>query len=415
MTQGKDVGDALVEPALAPIRKASGHLRDGVIADGLAGFAKSELLAGLKNGIQNAARQVGFPPNEVEKLLPWDTLLPALDKLDTAQAAAIQAYREQAVSVGGLLTGLSRGTAVDVYRESGAMALRNVAQRFVRDKELYVPLDALAAEISTWEALVAQCGDILEGSPLVARSLARRRLFRVISVVLLLVLVGVGASMWWSEKQIKDARSRVESIITDKDPCRVETIASADMTRATPDQLQRRDARLQSCAAQRATTARETGCETLAKNFAAGKLTADDLGQAKTAAALLGKAIEQKLDAEDLLRTPKDMPCQETPAASQFFGTYSKYAAGSARAWASATQVSDDLRTALKNKDLQNISVWRDELEKRAEPRAAKAILSGKPNDLTEAKAICEFKASFGLDLGKKCSGLLSFLASTKR
>lgn len=415
MTQGKDVGDALVEPALAPIRKASSRLRDGAIADGIAGFAKVELMAGLKNGIAQAAARVGFPPGEVEKLLAWDTLLPALDKLDAAHAAAANAYREQAISVGGLLTGLSRGTAVDVYRESGALALRNVAQRFVRDKELYGPLEALAKEIGAWEALVAQCGDILEGSPLVTRSLKRRQMFRLISVSVILLLMGAGGWVWWSDKKIKDARARVESLIANTDPCKVETIASADAARATADQLQRRDARLQICATQRAIEARETGCATLAKNFASGKLTAEDLSQAKTTASLLEKALEQELEAEDLLRTPKEMPCQDTPAADQFFGTYAKAAAGSVKAWTTATKVSDDLRTALKSKDLQNTKAWRDELERRAEPRAAKAILSGKPADMAEAKSICEFQNSFGLELGKKCAGLLAFLASRQR
>jgi hypothetical protein len=60
------------------------------------------------------------------------------------------------------------------------------------------------------------------------------------------------------------------------------------------------------------------------------------------------------------------------------------------------------------------VTIWRDELSERAEPLAAKAILSGKPADMTGAKAICEFQGSFGFELGRKCSGLLSFLATRR-
>jgi hypothetical protein len=415
MVQGKDVGDALVEPALAPIRKASGRLRDGAIADAIAGFAKAELLAGLKDGIQNAANRVGFPASEVERLLAWDTLLPALDRLDAAQIAAAQSFREQSSRVGGLLTGFSRGTAVDVYRESGALALRNVAQRFVRDKELYTPLEALATEISAWEALVAQCGDIVEISPLVTKSLKRRKIMRIGALTVVLLLLFAGSVVWWSEKKVKDARAHIEAAIANADPCHVETISSADAANATPDQMRRIDDRLKECASVRAIAAREAACETLATNFAAGKLTPEDANQAKSAAALLARAVKLELEPNDLLQTKKDMPCQDTRAANRFFATYAHSAASSAGAWTTTMRVSDDLREALKSKELEKVTIWRDELNKRAEPSARKAILSGKPEDMAGAKSICEFQGSFGFELGKKCSGLLSFLATTKR
>jgi len=414
MVQGKDVGDALVEPALAPIRKAAGRLRDGAIADGIAGFSKAELAAGLQNGIQQAAARVGFPRTDVEKLLPWDSLNPTLEKLDAAHAAAANAYREQAVSVGGLLTGLSRGTAVDVYRESGALALRNVAQRFVRDKELYGPLEALAVEIAAWEALIAQCGDILEVSPLVTRSLKRRQMVRIAIASVFMVVLAVVGFVLWSQKQVKDARARVESAIADKDPCKVESISSADAMHATPDQVTRRKGRQEACASVRAIAARQEACATLATNFAAGKLTPEDEKQAQTAAPLLARAVKSELKEDDLLQTPQGMPCQDTPAGKRFFDIFVKAAAGSGTAWSTTTKVSEEIRKGLKNKDLEQVTTWRDELTRRSEPLAAKAILSGKPEDLASAKAICEFQASFGFELGRKCSGLLSFMAARK-
>jgi hypothetical protein len=415
MIQGKDVGDALVESALAPIQKASTRLQDGAIAEGIAGFGKAELMAGLRTGIENAASRVGFPTKEVEQLLAWDTLLPALEKLDAAQVAATNAFREQAVSVGGLLTGgLSRNTNVDVYRQSGALALGNIARRFVRDKELCEPLEALAAEVGAWEALIAKCGDILEASPLVARSLQRRRLFRIAALAVVLVAASGGGFVWWSKKKVSDAQARVNAIIADADPCKVETIASEDAAHATPDQVRRRDERLKACAAARAIAAREAACETLAKNFEAGKLTPEDLAEAKDAASLLTRAAKLELATDDLLVTRKAMPCQDTPAKDRFFTTYAIAAAGTGSAWTTATQVSADLREALKSKQLAGTTAWRDELSSRGEPLAAKAILSGKPEDMERAKSSCDFQTSFGLEPGKKCSGLLSIMSRSK-
>jgi hypothetical protein len=124
--------------------------------------------------------------------------------------------------------------------------------------------------------------------------------------------------------------------------------------------------------------------------------------------------VKLELEVDDLLQTPQGMPCQDTPAGKQFFDIFVKAAAGSSAAWASTTKVSDDIRKGLKSKDLEKTTTWRDELTRRSEPVAAKAILSGKPEDLASAKAICEFQASFGFELGKKCSGLLSFMAARK-
>lgn len=414
MMQGKDVGDALVESALAPIHKAAGRLKDGAIAEGIAGFAKAELLAGLRAGIDSAAARVGFPPSEVERLLAWDTLMPALDKLDAAHAEATRAWREQAISVGGLLTGLSRNTAVDVYKQSGALALGNIAKRFVRDKPLYEPLEALAAEVGAWEALIAKCGDVLEGSPLVARRLKRRQLLKFAVLAVVLVAASAGGIVLWSKKKISDARARVEGILADADSCKVEAITAKDAAHATPDQLRRRDERMSACSAARAVAAREAACEALAKNFETGKLTPDDLAAAKDAAALLSRATKLDLTTDDLMVTRKSMPCQDTLAKDKFFGIFVTAAAGSGPAWSAATQVSDDLREALKSKKLVGTTAWRDELTRRAEPLAAKAILSGKPDEMDRAKTMCDFHMSFGLEPGKKCSGLLS-LMSAKR
>ena len=153
----------------------------------------------------------------------------------------------------------------------------------------------------------------------------------------------------------------------------------------------------------------------VAKTFEAGKLTDEDLALAKESAPRLVRAQKGELGVDDLLATPKDMPCQDTPAKNKFLQTYAARAGAQATAWATASRVSEDLRVALGSKELEGVTAWREASSARAEPAAARAILSGKPEELEGAKALCDFQSSFGVGLGKKCAGLLAFMATKKR
>ncbi len=411
--QGKDVGDAFVDAALAPIRQATGRLQNGAIADGLAGFGKTELLAGLRNGITRAAASLGCPTSDVEELLGWATFEPAMERLHEAHETATRTFREHASSVGGLLTGLSRNTAVEEYRQSGALCLRNMAQRFVRDKALCQPLEALADEIAAWEALVAKGGDKLEHSTLVTRSLKRRQMVRFVAAGLGLAVVIGGGVYTQSVKQAKDARQRVESAIINDNPCKVESIAATDLAFASENQLRRRDERTAACGLVRAREAHELACATLASNFGKGKLEAADMAKAKESATLLTRAIERKLTAEDLLVTKKDMPCQDTKAPEELFRGYVLHVRKSVGVWATALRLSDDLRADVDRSWLKGDVVamdWLDELNRHAEELATKAILSGNPEAMQSAKASCEFRKTFQGELGKKCSGLMKLM-----
>lgn len=414
MPERKDFGDALVKAALAPIQAANERLRDGALGEGIAALSKAELLGGLKLGIEKAAAVFRLRGPEVEALLPWDALLPALDRVEATQIAAIRAVQQHASGLFGPVSG-SAGmpSAPDGRKRTGAEALLKVARQFAGDTKLCGPIEALAAEISTWETLVSQCGDRLESSPLPARY-TRRRLF--VGVSLGVVLVGsvavVGRSIY-TKRQVEGARARVEAALRAEDPCEVESLAPADVALATPEQVAGEKARLEACAAGRARARRVAACEALAKNFASGKLTPDDLALAGQAAPRFERATKRELGAEDLLAAPKDMPCQDSPAKDRFFRTYALAAAESTKVWAEAPRVSDELREALKSKDLTD-KPFRDELARRAEPAAGRAILSGKPEDLELGQKLCDFARSFGMKDGKKCAGLAAVLAKKR-
>ncbi|MDI1446970.1 hypothetical protein [Polyangium sp. 6x1] len=413
MPERKDFGDALVKAALAPIQAANARLGEGAISEGVAALSKAELLAGLRQGIDKAAVVFKFRSVDVEALLPWDELLPALDRLEAAQIAAMRALQQHTSGTGGPLSGPTQGSAPDGRKQTGTEVLFKVAKRFAADPRICGPLEGLATQVSGWEMLVSQCGDRLESSPLHARFARRKLLVLVALLVVVLGAFSVGARSGYKKKTIDDARARVDAVLRAEDPCAAEGLAPGDIALATPEQVTAEKSRLEACASGRARAKYVAACETLAKNFEAGKLSPDDLAIAKDAAPRLERAQKRELGLPDLVATPKDMPCQDSPSKDRFFGTYATAAAESTKVWAEATRVSDDLCDALRGKDFAT-KPYRNELSRRAEPAAAKAILSGKPEDMELGQKLCDFAASFGIERGKKCTGLAAVVAKKR-
>ena len=411
MPERKDFGDVLVRAALLPVHKASARLREGEIGEGLNELAKDKLLGALKDGAAKSAALFGLEPKDVEAMLPWDTILPALDRLEAAHMAAVHAFLQYATTVGGLLTGFAGGTFVgDVRRQSAAEALASVAKRFVRDQALYDPLVALAAELSTWEMLMMRAGDLIQASPLWSRIRRRQILLRVLVVAVVLSAIVVGVMMHLERKRIAAARERVERLVSAADPCAVEGIAGEDAKHALPDQTKRAEEKKKVCEEGRARARYVTACDTLAKDFEAGALSQEDEALAKEAAPRLLRAAKKQLGTDDLLATERDMPCQDTDAKGRMFRAYAAAAAASTEAWLEATRISDDLRKALAAKELSGVTGYRDDIARRAEAAASRAIFAGKPDEMARAKALCEFAGSFGVTLGKQCKGLLALM-----
>ncbi len=401
MPERKDFGDVLVRAALLPVHRASSRLREGEISEGLNELARDKLVAALQDGAAKSAALFGLPAREVEAMLPWEAIKPALERLEAAHIGAMQAFLQYATSVGGLLTGFSGGTLVgDVRRQSAAEALESVAKRFVRDKALYDPLTALAGELAAWEALVARAGDVVEASPLWGRYRRKQILVRVL----------VGAVVGLERARIRAAQDRVEKLVAAADPCVAETITPEDRKHARPEQTKRAEEKKKICEEGRARARYVAACDTLAKDLEAGALSKEDEELAKEAAPRLERAAKKELGPDDLLATERDMPCQDTDAKGRMFRAYAAAAAASPGAWAEATRVSDELRRALAAKELAGVTGYREDIARRAEALAGRAIFAGKPEEMARAKALCEFQGSFGLPHGKQCKGLLAVM-----
>lgn len=411
MPERKDFGDVLVRAALLPVHRASSRLREGEIGEGLNELSKDKLLAALHDGAAKAAALFRMPARDVEAMLPWETMKPALDRLEGAHIAAMQAFLQYAATVGGLLTGFAGGTLVgDVRRQSAAEALTGVAKRFVRDKALFDPLMALAQELAAWESLVARAGDLVEASPLWARYRRKQLLLRGLVAAVVLGAVGAGVVVSLERARVRAAVERVEKLVAAADPCAAEAITPEDRKHARPDQVKRAEEHQKLCAEVRARQKYLAACDALAKDLEAGALSKEDEELAKEAAPRLVRAAKKELGPDDLLATERDMPCQDTDAKGRMFRAYAAAAAASPGAWAEATRVSDELRQALAAKELAGVSGYRDEIARRAEALAGRAIFAGKPDEMARAKALCEFQGSFGQPHGKQCKGLLALM-----
>lgn len=404
-----DLGATLVQCAKAPVRRASAHLSASRVAEGLEAVSHDNLLAGLRDGIEQTAKRLGASIPDVEKALPWNELSPVLVRITSTHRAAVDIWQKHADAVGGLLTGFSGGTGVtDVKKQSAGEYLSNLAGRFIRDKHLHAPLKQFAVDLLTWEGLIDRCGDCIDHGNLAA-TFRRRRVMRIIAAASLgVVLLIAGGIYAFLKVTVAASRERVEATIAAADPCAVETINDTDRGRALPDQLTRIDGRLVECKKIRVRAKYEEACESLAKHLEAGRLTGDDEEPLKPETlGVLRRVAAGSLKPADFMFPEGDMPCQDVPkAADRLWDAYATAAANSSEAWASIEKVSDKLKKllAVKGRGLSDAS--KAELSKRAEAASLKAIVTGKPDLLQSAKAQCDFNTTFGVEYGRNCKGV---------
>jgi hypothetical protein len=412
---GSDLGATLVQCAKAPVRRASAHLSASRVAEGLEAVSHDNLLAGLRDGIEQTAKRLGASVPDVEKALPWNELSPVLVRITATQRAAAETWQKHSDAVGGLLSGFSGGTGVsDVRKQSAGEYLSNLAGRFVRDKHLHVPLKQFATDLLTWEHLIESCGDRIDHGDLAA-TFRRRRVMRVIIAVSVGVvgLIAVGVYVFL-KLTVAASRERVNATIAAADPCAVEAINDTDRGRALPEQLARIDGRLIECKKIRVRAKYEATCEALATHLEAGRLSGEDEEPLKPEVqGLFRRVAAGSLKPADFMFPEGDMPCQDVPkAADRLWDAYATAAANSSEAWASIEKVSDKLRKllAVKGRGLSDAS--KQELSKRAEAASLKAIVTGKPDLLKSAKALCDFNTTFNVEYGKNCKGVAVALAS---
>lgn len=303
-----DFGNTLREAASAPIVLAFEHWREVRVIPGLNEVTKEKLVAALTQGVQATAKRFGLSPREVEAILPWNEMMAHVNKIEAARVEAQATFERYSLAVGGLLTGLA-GATIEVApgRQSAAQALLNVSRRFSRERDLVGPLKHLSAELDIWEEGIEKAAETINKSNLVRKVLQRRLLLRVSVGFLVFAVFLVVFAFQIRERRIANARARVAARIAGiKDPCTPIDLSDEEQRYALPEHFNAIDEKKKVCEERRAKERYLTSCDTLAKNFEAGKLTPEDEATAKTSAARLVRAATGKLQAEDLMAKPGD-------------------------------------------------------------------------------------------------------------
>lgn len=405
-SDGSDLGATLVQSAKAPVRKACSHLAAAHVTEGLEALSHDNLLGGLREGIQEAAKRVRADPREVERVLPWNDLSPLLVRITSTHKAASEIWQKHADSVGGLFTGSAGGVA-DPKKQSAGEYLNSLAGRFARDKHLANPIRAFATDVLQWEEVIERCGDFVDHADLAAAY--RRRRLIIFSAVGVVVLGGAlgGGTVVSRNMAMAASRERVTKALASADPCAAALIPAEDMAKALPEQVAKQAELTATCAKQKERAKYERACEALAGHLEAGKITPDDEELLKSTVPMMKRVTRGALEVGDLLFPEASMPCQDVPkAADRLWKAYAKAASDSPAAWGAADKASDKLKSLLSGRELSLSSACKAEMSKRAESVGLKAIVGGKADELATAKALCDFGLGLGVEYGKYCTGV---------
>ncbi len=412
-----DFGNTLSEAAFVPIVAAFEQWREVRVIPGLNEVTKEKLVAALTHGVQATAKRFGLSPREVQAILPWAEMLAHVDKIEAARVEAQATFERYSLAVGGLLTGLAGATIeVDPRRKSAAQALMNVSRRFSRERDLVAPLKHLSAELEIWEEGIEKAAETINRSNLVRRVLQRRLMLRVSFGFLIFAAMVLVMAYMIRERRITYARMRVEKrIAAIKDPCTPIELSDEEQRHALPEHFTAIDEKKKVCDELKAKERYLTSCDALAKNFEAGKLTPEDEATAKASAARLVRAAGGKLQAEDLLAKPSDMPCGDTKVKDRLWLAYVKAVVRSTDAWGETPTISDDLRKMLATKEFENETAYKQNIGKEAEAVASKAMGTGKDEIIEQAKKLCQARVDWKLEIGKKCERFLALRESLDR
>lgn len=398
--------------AKAPLKKAVTLLTANRISEALEAISHDNLLTGLREGVHQVAKRISEPVTAVEPVLPWNELSPILLRITSTQRAAAEVWQKHADTVGGLLIGFTGSAAAGTGdRQPGPGAyLNNLAGRFVRDKHLSIPIKAFATDILAWEGLIERCGDFIDQSNL-AETFKRKRLIKLGALIsfVLVAVIGVGVTVGMRVR-LANSRARVDQWLAAKEACDVEKIAPEDRENALPDQLKRAEDKLAECKKKRAREAYEAKCDALVKHLEAGKLEGtDEEDRPAEMVSVLRRIAAGSLKAADFTLTDKDFPCQDVPNVSErLWQAYASAAANSSAAWAEVENVSERLKKLLAEKGRSLSEASKQKLDQKAEEASKKAIVSGKPDLLAKAKALCEFNKTFGVEYGRNCKGVIA-------
>lgn len=418
------LGGTFAVGALGPVHYAGQCILARRVEEGLKELAAENLGGGVVRGVTQAALLVGVAPADIERVLPMAELNGLLARIASSQPRVMEAWKLYAGGLGGLLSGVTDLT-VDGRAPDTALCVSRLAKKVQRDKPLAEPLGRLADDLSDYQDALHRCVTVLNDTTALERAYRMRRLrrFALLGGAAVAILLVAGSVIFVAAR-----RARIAGVIERPDPCAVMELTEVDLDRVSDELRARAEKNRAECEAARAAEAKriederereerereakkaqealEQRCGALASSLAAGKLTPEDEALAKDGASLLGRVARGVLDVSDLGPAEPPLPCKGTKAEAAITAAFRK--AVLARPWdlPKAEGTSAAVRAAIAAGAADLPDKLKSMTGRSAGELAKKAILSGKPDQVQRALALCETAAAMGTAPAGPCDGL---------
>jgi len=410
--------------ALGPVHYAGQLILARRAEEGLRELAVDNLQGGVARGVMQAAARAGVTPADVEQLLPMAELKQLLTRLAASQPRVLEAWKLYAGGLGGLLTGVADLT-VDGRAPDTALCVQRLAKKVARDKPFSEPLQRLADDLLDWQDALHRCVELLNDTTGLEKAYRQRRMRRMLTIVgaAAAAALVVAVVVW-----MRVARAKVLAVIEKPDPCAAMELTAADLDRVSDELRARASGNRLKCEVQRAEEAKrkederlreerereakkaqealEASCEGLAAHLEAGQLTAEDEAFAKGAANLVGRIAKGALELTDYGPAEPALPCKGTKGEARLAAAFRK--AVLAKPWnvPMVEATSAAVREALSQGAADLPAKLKAMMGTRAGDAAKKAFVSGKPEHIARAAALCETAKALGTAPVGPCDGV---------
>lgn len=319
---------------MAPLDLVATLLANNRVPSALSELKPQTMWQALDGSVREMAVSSGWRAEDVWAILPTPSLRVVLNRVARDQAEALFTWQGLNGPFG--LMDLTADVDTDPASVGGsavsaAGGLLKLSQKVAKDRQLAVPLQRLASDVAEWEALVDKSSQLVASGAL-ALDYRRKRIQRTALVLLPFCLLATGLAAFVFALY---ARSQVDRLQSEADPCVADKISFLQARLATPGQRQRHEQLSGACTQQMEQTAQlqrdqlareqlerqarkaaelhKADCEILATSIKDGKpvrsttLTAPEFE-------LISRIQNKALLPADLGPEPTGLPCEATSA-----------------------------------------------------------------------------------------------------
>jgi len=431
MSASARIGSVFARAAIGPVGYAASCITANKIPVGLDELAPEGLVGAFRRGLEEVARLAAVPVSDVERSLPMGQLAALEERLRVSQPAAVRAWKMFAGQFGFLdvITALT----VDGRRPDIDLCLERLAGKVRADKELSLPLRALAQDMAAWTELLERTQETLEQGAWLAAALRRRQLVRFGLMGLgLLAVVAMTAGI----VLVRTRRTRVDARLSEADPCSVEALTPAELDYASSSQLGAVGDKRDACAAKRAAEERArkeaeavaakraaeeraraeriTACQRLASELEKGTLSPQSRAAAGDAAPLAERIATRALIPADLGPDDAKRPCSDTPSLQRIDAAFATAMFSNDTLWTRQSDPSPYMHKLVVARKGQLSARLTIGLADQAERTSKQALIKGLPELRIRALRLCHLADDLGVFGLLKCEAVKRIEAQRK-